>query len=164
MEIRSKVTWKTGQVYDFIFRDSDPLDNVEDVTIHGVNAFCFYKGQLIIVNHPIGGWLPPGGGINKGETYQEATVREVREETNMKVLHQELIGYVDVNQPHGIRRRVRTFCIVEPYGPFVTDPDGDIQEIKLIDPKDYKQWEDAIYPYGGPDNYLQYLLDSGKLK
>ena len=34
------------------------------------------------------------------------------------------------------------FCIVEPYGDFVADPDGDITEIKLIDPWDYKKYFD----------------------
>jgi hypothetical protein len=33
-------------------------------------------------------------------------------------------------------------CIVEPYGDFESDPDNDISEIKLIDPKDYKQYFD----------------------
>ena len=32
------------------------------------------------------------------------------------------------------------FCIVEPYGDFQSDPDGDILEIKLIDPSDYKEY------------------------
>ncbi|PIP55679.1 MAG: hypothetical protein COX06_01985 [Candidatus Zambryskibacteria bacterium CG22_combo_CG10-13_8_21_14_all_42_17] len=41
-------------------------------------------------------------------------------------------------------RQTRSFCIVEPYGDFVADADaeGDVTEIKLIDPKDYKQYFD----------------------
>ena len=39
-------------------------------------------------------------------------------------------------------RQTRSFCIVEPYGDFVSDPDGDITEIKLIDQRDYKQYFD----------------------
>ena len=45
-----------------------------------------------------------------------------------------------------IVRQIRSFCIVEPHGDFTNDPDGDITEIKLIDPQDYKQyfdWEDV---------------------
>ena len=30
--------------------------------------------------------------------------------------------------------------MVEPMGDFVTDPDGDITEIKLINPEDYKKY------------------------
>jgi hypothetical protein len=31
---------------------------------------------------------------------------------------------------------------VKPYGDFISDPDGSITEIKLIDPKEYKQYFD----------------------
>jgi hypothetical protein len=41
-----------------------------------------------------------------------------------------------------VGRQVRSFCIVEPYGDFESDPDGDITEIKLIDPQDYKKYFD----------------------
>jgi hypothetical protein len=31
-------------------------------------------------------------------------------------------------------------CIVEPYGEFVSDPDVDITEIKLVHPKEYGEF------------------------
>jgi hypothetical protein len=42
---------------------------------------------------------------------------------------------------------VRSVCIVEPIGPFIADADPDddgeeVTEIKLIDPKDIKQYFD----------------------
>ena len=89
-----------------------------------------------------GYWTPPGGGIENGESHEEAVIREVKEETNMKVLKQKLIGYQDVYEKDRIVRQTRSVCVVEPYGPFVSDPDGDITEIKLIDPKDYKKYFD----------------------
>ena len=96
--------------------------------------------------HPKDGWILPGGGIEPGETPAEAIVREVKEESNMKVLYEECIGYQDAwdaTNPEGqVGRDARYFCIVEPYGDFISDPDGDITEIKLIDPKDYKQYFD----------------------
>lgn len=85
---------------------------------------------------------PPGGGIEKNETVEKAVEREVKEETNMKILHQEVIGYQDIYEPGKIIRQTRSFCLVEPYGEFVADPDGDITEIKFIDPKDYKKYFD----------------------
>jgi hypothetical protein len=33
-----------------------------------------------------------------------------------------------------------------------------------LNPKDYKHWRDVIFPYGGPDNYIGYLIESGKIK
>ena len=101
----------------------------------------FYKNKLVIVYaDKKDTWTPPGGHIEPGETYQEAVAREVMEESNMKVLYQEMIGFLDVYEPERIVRQVRSFCVVEPYGDFEKDPDGDIFEIKLIDPKDYKKY------------------------
>ncbi|TSC69947.1 MAG: Uncharacterized protein CEO12_652, partial [Parcubacteria group bacterium Gr01-1014_46] len=60
-------------------------------------------------------------------------------ETNMKVLYQELIGYSIFTMPNKIVKQTRSMCIVEPYGEFVSDPDGEIMEIKLIDPGEFKE-------------------------
>ena len=69
-------------------------------------------------------------------------IREVKEETNMRVIKQKLIGYQDVFEPEKIRVRVRVACLVEPNGDFIADPDGDITEIKLIEPSNYKKYFD----------------------
>lgn len=95
-----------------------------------------------MVHHSKSGWMPPGGGIEPGETYEEAVVREVMEETNMKVIHQELIGFQDIYEPERIVRQTRSFCIVEPLGDFISDPDGKVTEIKLLEPEDYKRYFD----------------------
>lgn len=64
------------------------------------------------------------------------------EETNMRVVKQELIGFLDIYEPDRTIRQVRSVCIVEPYGEFVEDPNNEICEIKLIDPQDYKKYFD----------------------
>ncbi|OGE35223.1 hypothetical protein A3C32_02765 [Candidatus Daviesbacteria bacterium RIFCSPHIGHO2_02_FULL_41_14] len=142
MEIKSQFE-NRGKTYKFTYHDRLPETPTDPKILDGVHSFCFYKDQLVVV---YGGqkdyWTPPGGAIEKGETFEEASIREVKEESNMKVLHQECIGYQDVELPEDGRiiRQFRMFCIVEPYGDFVSDPDGDISEIKLIDPKDYKNY------------------------
>src|SRR3990167_7099383 len=112
MQIKSKLTNRKGQVLDYVYYEKKKY------------------------------WTPPGGGIEKGETWQEALIREVKEETNMKVLHQELIGFVDVYEMDRTIRQTRSFCVVEPYGDFVSDLDLDegVTEIKLINPSDYKEY------------------------
>ena len=60
----------------------------------------------------------------------------------MRGIKEELIGYQDIFEPNGINTQIRSVCLVEPVGDFVSDPDGDITEIKLIDPKDYKKYFD----------------------
>ena len=121
----------------------DPLKDLGDKILQGVHAFCFYRGKMVVVYAERKKyWTPPGGSIEPGETFEEAVIREVKEETNMRVLKQKLIGYQDVFEPNRIVRQTRSVCIVEPIGEFVSDPDEDITEIKLIDPKDYKQYFD----------------------
>lgn len=126
---------------------NSPVENLDTKILQGVHAFSIVKssdpsknGKMVLVNHPKTGWMPAGGGIESRETYQEALVREVKEETNMRVIYQELIGFQDIYEPTRTVRQIRSFCIVEPYGDFITDTDGEIQEIKLIDPKEAKQY------------------------
>jgi ADP-ribose pyrophosphatase YjhB (NUDIX family) len=142
MELKSTLTNKSGQTLDIVYKEDDPVKGLEDKILQGVHAFCFYGYKLVLVHHSKSGWMPPGGGIEPGETYEEAVVREVAEETNMKVTHQELIGYQDIFESDRTIRQTRSFCIVEPIGNFESDPDGEVTEIKLIDPKDYKQYFD----------------------
>lgn len=148
MEIKSTLTNRLGQVLNTVYyENTDPLQALGEKILQAVHAFCFYKDKLVIVYADKKKyWSPPGGSIESGESYEEAVVREVKEETNMKVLNQELIGFTDIYESNRIVRHTRTFCIVEPYGDFISDldpdGDGDVTEIKLIDPKDYKQYFD----------------------
>ena len=143
MQIKSSLTSRSGQKFDLIYRDVDSLAELEGRKVHGVHAYCFYGDKLVVVYSPQKGyWTPPGGGVEKGESIEEAVEREVLEETNMRVLKQKLIGYQDVFEPDRVVTQVRSVCIVEPIGPFVSDPGGDISEIKLINPKDYKKYFD----------------------
>jgi ADP-ribose pyrophosphatase YjhB (NUDIX family) len=149
MQIKSTLTNKSGQVLTTEYNEGvDPMQNLDGKILQGVHAYCFYKDKLVIVyTGKKGKWTPPGGHIEDGETYEEAVTREVMEESNMKVLHQELIGFIDVYESDKTIRQTRSFCVVEPYGDFVSDMDndveeGDITEMKLIDPKDYKQYFD----------------------
>ena len=60
----------------------------------------------------------------------------------MKIMTSTPIGYQKVEIGNKIIYQLRYACIVEPYGEFISDPAGSITEIKLIDPKDYKQYFD----------------------
>lgn len=142
MEINTEITTKSG-TFKVVYRE-DPslLLNDEGVYNKVVHVFGFHDGKLILVNDGSGAWTPIGGHVEAGESYEVAAIREAQEESNMKVLTLEFIGVQDVHEESGICRQARFFCITEPYGPFVSDPDGDIVEIKLIDPADYKKYFD----------------------
>ena len=143
MEIESTLNSSNGDIYRVIYNEDSPLKNLSGKSLNTVHAFCFFRDKLVIVySLKKGHWAPPGGGIEKGETIEQAVAREAEEETNMRVLRQEIIGYQDVYEPSSIVRQSLSFCIVEPCGYFIADPDGDITEIKLIDPLEYKRYFD----------------------
>lgn len=78
--------------------------------ILSIHAYCFYNDKLVVVYVDNKGyWTPPGGGIEQGESVEEAVIREVKEETNMKVLRQEIIGYQDIYEPEKIIRQNKAF-------------------------------------------------------
>ncbi len=141
MEIKSQFENK-GKNYVATYHEGLPETPTDPKILDGVHSYCFYGDKLVVVSKDEQYWTPPGGAIEPGETFEEASIREVKEESNMKVLHQECIGYQDVQAAEGGRifRQFRMLCIVEPHGDFVSDPDGDIFHIKLIDPADYKQY------------------------
>jgi 8-oxo-dGTP diphosphatase len=142
-EIRSMMKTRQMGTIPYTYRDLDSTDEIKNKKLDGVHAYCFCGDKLVLVYAKKKGyWTPAGGAIEKGESIEEAVVREVKEETNMKVLRQKIIGYQEVFEPDRIHIQTRSICTVEPYGPFVSDPDGDITEIKLINPSDYKKYFD----------------------
>ena len=144
MEIKSSFVHRlTGNLVNVIYRDVGTIAELESRKIAGVHAYCFCGDNMVVVySKNKGYWTPPGGGVELGETVEQAIVREVREETNMQVLSQKLIGYQDIFESDHVITQTRSVCVVEPIGPFVSDPDGDITEIKLIDPKDHRKYFD----------------------
>lgn len=141
MQINSTLTNHLGQVLNVTYNDIESELDLADKKISSVHAYCFYKDKLVVVyaeNKDC--WTPAGGGVEVGESAFDAVRREVKEETNMNVLEHRFIGYQDITEPNGVVSQTRSVCIVEPYGPFVSDPDGDITKIELIDPKDYKNY------------------------
>lgn len=36
-------------------------------------------------------------------------------------------------------------------------------KVELLKPKDYLKWRDVVFPYGGPDNFIDYLVELKKL-
>lgn len=143
MKIRSTLTNHAGEILEVVYRDIESEKELGDKKIQSIHAYCFYGNKLVVVYAADKGyWAPAGGWIEANESIRDAVTREVKEETNMRVLTQRLIGYQDIFEPQRIVSQTRSVCLVEPYGDFIADPDGDIAEIKLIDPKDYKQYFD----------------------
>lgn len=88
-------------------------------------------------------WGLVGGHIEKGETYEETLKREVLEESNMRVIRAVPIGVQEVTtSDNKVIFQIRYCAIVEPQGKFEKDPAGNVTEVKLINPKDYRKYFD----------------------
>lgn len=143
MEIQSTITTTSGHLLNVVYNDLDSERELGEKKIQGVHAYCFCGDTFVLVySERRQCWTPPGGSVEEGESISIAIEREVREETNMRVLKQRLIGCQDIFDVSGVVSQVRSVCIVEPYDSFVRDPDGEITKIERIDPKDYKKYFD----------------------
>lgn len=71
--------------YWFIFRPKT----------RGAKCLIEHDGKFLLVklNYAHKMWTIPGGGVNKGETFLNAAVREAKEETGLAVFNPVFIGY-----------------------------------------------------------------------
>ncbi|MCX6716747.1 MAG: NUDIX domain-containing protein [Candidatus Taylorbacteria bacterium] len=125
-----------------IYEELDNFDSIRHLNADAAGALCFYGEKLVLVYAKDRGiWEMPGGGREDGETFEECIVREIKEESNMKVLELFPLGYDTVTDTKTEEKiyQIRFAAKVEPYGPFVSDPAGDITDMKLINPDDYKK-------------------------
>jgi 8-oxo-dGTP diphosphatase len=59
----------------------------------GVSALIFQHDLILLaLRRDIAWWNLPGGGMETGETVEEAVLREVREETGLDVVVEQLVG------------------------------------------------------------------------
>ena len=143
MIIISQMVWE-GKTYKLRYEDLDSFGNLPYEKCRQVYGVCFYKDKMVI---SLGGkkndWGLVGGTVEDGESFEETLVREIKEESNMKVLKSVPIGTQEVFYPDGSSiYQLRYVAIVVPIGKFESDPAGGVEEIKFINPKDYKKYFD----------------------
>ncbi len=145
MQITEPYLGNSGVTYTFEYEDADSFEHLDISHCRQTYGVCFCEDKIVIVHNGLKyGWGLVGGTIEKGETLIETLKREIKEESNMEVLSYLPIGYQKVTDPRdgSFVYQLRYACKVKPYGPFVSDPAGTISEMKLIDPKDYKNYFD----------------------
>lgn len=138
---------RTGHTFDIVYKEVDSFEHISHLPIKAAGAFCFCDGKLVLVYAKKRDcWEIPGGGREEGESFDACIVREIKEESNMKVLKLVPLGYdTFTNRDNGdVLYILRYGALVEPYGDFVADgdQDADITAMQLIDPKDYKTYFD----------------------
>ncbi|MFA5841740.1 MAG: NUDIX domain-containing protein [Candidatus Paceibacterota bacterium] len=145
MKIIEEYLGKSGVKYVFEYEDADSFDDLDYEKCRQAYGVCFYGDNMVI---GFGGqkqaWGLIGGTIERGEKFEETLKREIQEESNMEVLSALPIGYQKMTDTRdgGYVYQLRYACKVKPHGQFISDPAGGVTEIKLIKPKDYKQYFD----------------------
>ena len=154
-------TGNAGATYQFEWRDADTLDDIPQERVTQSYAIAFHGDRFVVVNNiqKPGSYTPVGGTVEAGEHPDETLIREIQEESNMKVLEHVLLGYQKVTQLIDIAGKtvaegalaadiapayyqLRYAAKVEPYGPFVSDPAEKVTEVIMCDEHDYKNYFD----------------------
>ena len=79
---------------DYVDHTGSPLTRMPDVIRPGTSAVIFNDLGEVLLEHRSdnGFWGLPGGGVEIGESVEEAIIREVFEETGLGVTVERLIG------------------------------------------------------------------------
>jgi 8-oxo-dGTP pyrophosphatase MutT (NUDIX family) len=141
--MKKELNWisKTGKhERSGYYEEADDFSQLPTEKIKAVCAFSYCDGKFVIVKNGEY-WEPVAGHVEMGETPEEALIREVQEESNMKVLKYFPVGYLYIREVDVYQTRY--LCLVEPYGPFVSDPDGGVTAIKLVPSEDFAKYISA---------------------
>jgi len=109
-------------------------DDIPDLQWHQVYVVGNYQGKVPIVMYPDSKDNLPGGGTEPGESLGQTTAREVEEETNMRVVSWEPLGYqICTRRETGeVSNQFRVYAKLEKIGEFINDPGGNITGHKLV--------------------------------
>lgn len=84
------------------------LDMTEQIK-NWVNILCIREDEVLLINRQhdkFKGWLPPGGKVDFPESFFEAAVRELKEETGLTALNLQLKGLSGFTNPDKRERYV----------------------------------------------------------
>jgi ADP-ribose pyrophosphatase YjhB (NUDIX family) len=104
-----------------------------------VAALIVVEDHVVLVRHRAGKaiyHLLPGGGVDWGETVEEALIREVLEETGLEVCVRELLFVNDTIAPDGRRHVVNlTFRVDIVGGEIIAEPDDPrVEAVEFVEP------------------------------
>jgi 8-oxo-dGTP diphosphatase len=92
-------------------------------------------GRIALVHRPkYDDWSLPKGKLNDGESWEDAALREVREETGLSCALREELDSVEYTDPKGRPKTVRYWRMDPLAGEFA--PNDEVDELRWLDPDD----------------------------
>lgn len=133
-----------GKSYKFSYYEVPNFEKLDSTKIKQIYGVCFYQDKMVIVrNGKKNTWGLVGGKPEEGESLEQTLKREVNEEASMEIIRWRPIGVQEVVDEDGnVGYQLRAVCKVKPIGDFEEDPAGTISEVKLIEPREYKEYFD----------------------
>ena len=130
------------------------MARIENVTI--TNMCMVFDGSKVLVqdkkDEDYSGITFPGGQVEKGEAFTDAVIREVFEETGLKIASPQLCGIKDWIQKDGTRYMVLFYKTDKFAGSVTSSEEGEVYWIELEEMKQKK----LAY---GMDKMLEVFLD-----
>ena len=130
------------------------MSRTEEVTL--TNMCMIYDGSKVLVQEKIddayGGITFPGGHVEKNESFTDAVIREVFEETGLKISAPKLCGIKDWTNDDGSRYMVLFYKTDQYEGELISSDEGEVYWLELEEMK-------QIHLAEGMDKMLEVFLD-----
>lgn len=112
------------------------LDRLKNYGLEQVGsvAVVWSYHLLMLKRRDNGKWTLPGGHLEKGESPNEGAIRELYEETGIRVWHLSRLGCDKIDRPNNEPIIIHSYRVDLDRRPtsFNFDPDGEAQEFKWV--------------------------------
>ena len=105
---------------------------MEAVQVRAAGGVVLRDGEVLVVHRPrYDDWSLPKGKLEDGETWEDAALREVREETGVECRLLRELDDDRYTDRKGRPKRVR-WWLMEPLSTAMRDPDDEVDDVRWI--------------------------------